>query len=223
MAKPCSKRVPDKTVERLSLYRRLLERMLNGDESYVYSHQLGAMANSTAAQVRRDLMLLGCGGSPIRGYSVQQLIERIGAFLDAPQGQKIALVGIGNLGRAILAYFSLRRPTLSIVAAFDTDPAKVGRVIAGCRCYDVSELDEVVAREGICIGVITVPASHAQQVADQLVTAGICGLLNFAPVRVRVPEGVAVEDMDITMSFEKIAYMTRQRLSPAARDEAQVS
>ena len=204
-------RLPDKTVERLSLYRRLLERTLNGEESYLYSHQLGVLANSTAAQVRRDLMLLGCTGSPIRGYSVTELIERIGAFLDAPQGQRIALVGIGNLGRAILAYFSQRRPNLSIVAAFDIDPQKVGRVIAGCRCYHLNELAAVVEREGIHIGVITVPASQAQQVADQLVAVGIRGLLNFAPVRVRVPDEVAVQDMDITTSLEKIAYITRQR------------
>jgi len=223
MAKLNTNRVPDRTVERLSLYRRLLELMRNGEETYVYSHQLGAMANSTAAQVRRDLMLLGCPGSPIRGYSVRELIGRIGAFLDAPQGQRIALVGIGNLGRAILAYFSARRPSLCIVAAFDSDPDKVGRVIAGCWCYHVSELAGVVRREGIRLGVITVPAGEAQQVADQLVAAGIRGLLNFAPVRVHVPEDVAVEDMDITTSLEKVAYMTRQRPSPAARNGAQVA
>ncbi|MBN1918401.1 MAG: redox-sensing transcriptional repressor Rex [Verrucomicrobia bacterium] len=213
MSTQARNRLPDRTVERLSLYRRLVERMLNGEETYVYSHELGAMANSTAAQVRRDLMLLGCTGSPIRGYNVRELTDRIGAYLDAPHGQRIALIGIGNLGRAILAYFSHRRPSLSIVAAFDTDPEKVGRVIAGCRCYHVGELAEVVEREGIELGVITVPASQAQLVADQFVAAGVRGMLNFAPVRVRVPEDVTVEDMDITMSLEKIAYITRQRVT----------
>jgi redox-sensing transcriptional repressor len=206
-------RLPDKTVERLSLYRRLLERMLDHEETYVYSHELGAMANSTAAQVRRDLMLLGCPGSPIRGYSVRELTERIGRFLDAPHGQRIALGGIGNLGSAILAYFSHRRPNLAIVAAFDIDPDKVGRVIGGCRCYHVDELAEVIAREDIRIGVITVPAGQAQIVADRLVAAGVCGILNFAPVRVHMPENVAVEDVDITTSLEKIAYMAGQRVA----------
>ena len=127
--------ISDKSVERLSLYRRLLMIQLTQGADNVFSHELAALAGSTAAQVRRDLMVVGCSGSPSRGYNVRELMEAIGAFLDAPAGQRVALVGVGNLGRAILAFFGGRRPKLSIVAAFDVDPLKVDRVIHGCRCH----------------------------------------------------------------------------------------
>jgi redox-sensing transcriptional repressor len=175
----------------------------------VYSHQLAALAGGTAAQVRRDMMSIGYTGSPKRGYDVRELIESIGAFLDSPKSQGAALVGIGHLGQAIMSYFAGRRPRLSIVAAFDTDPYKVNRVILGCRCYDISRLAEIVASHDIQVAIITVPAAEAQSTADQLVHAGIRGILNFAPVPLRVPPDVYVEDIDMTMSLEKVAYFAR--------------
>jgi len=203
--------VSERTVERLSLYRRLLSRLRDEAQESVFSHELAAMAGVTAVQVRRDLMSIGYSGSPTSGYAVEGLIESIGRFLDAPGGQRAALIGVGNLGRAILTFFSHRRPKLSIVAAFDSDPGKVGRVISGCRCYPIAELAQVVQDKAIDIGVITVPATVAQEVADLLTRSGVKGLLNLAPVRLRVPANVPVEDLDITMSLEKVAYLTRQR------------
>ncbi len=136
--------ISDKTIGRLSLYQRLLYRLKNEGAANVYSHQLAALADGTAAQVRRDMMAIGYSGTPTRGYEVDELLESIGTFLDAPHGQGVALVGVGNLGRAILAYFAGRRPKLSIVAAFDIDPTKVNRVIHGCRCYPIDQLAEIV-------------------------------------------------------------------------------
>lgn len=199
-----------KTIGRLSLYRRLLNGLLSGGARYVYSHQLAAMAGGTAAQVRRDMMSIGYSGTPTRGYDVVELSESISRFLDEPRGQGVALIGIGNLGRAIMAYFAGRRPNLSIVAAFDSDPHKVGRVIHGCHCYAIQEIATVVAQKDIRVAVITVPASEAQATADRLVRAGVRGLLNFAPVPLRVPPDVSVEDIDMTMSLEKVAYFARQ-------------
>jgi redox-sensing transcriptional repressor len=203
--------ISDRTIGRLSLYRRLLNNLLAEGTQNVYSHQLAALAGGTAAQVRRDMMAIGYTGSPKRGYDVRELIESIGSFLDTPRTQGAALVGIGNLGRAIMSYFAGRRPKLTIQAAFDNDPYKINRVILGCRCYAVAELSAVVRDGDLKVGIITVPASEAQNIADMLVRAGVRGILNFAPVRLRVPPGVYVEDIDMTMSLEKVAYFARRQ------------
>ena len=202
--------ISDKTIGRLSLYRRLLNRLLAEGARNVYSHQLAVIAGVTPAQVRRDIMSIGYSGNPNRGYDVADLVESIGQSLDDPAGQRAALVGTGNLGRALLTYFSGRRPKLSIVAAFDTDPLKFDRVIQGCRCHDAARIPEVVKEQDITVGVITVPAAAAQNVATTLVRAGITGILNFAPVRLAVPAGVYVEDIDLTMALEKVAYFARK-------------
>jgi redox-sensing transcriptional repressor len=202
--------VSQKTIGRLSLYRRLLQSLSAKGVKNIYSHQMASIAGVTAAQVRRDWMVIGYTGSPTHGYEVGELIESIGKFLDSPVEQKVALVGVGNLGRAILIYFSGRRPKLNIVAAFDNDPYKVNRVIHGCRCFPIDQIKDISAENGITVGVIAVPASEAQAVADKMVTAGIKGILNFAPTPLRVGPGIFVDDIDMTMSLEKVAYFARQ-------------
>ena len=199
--------IPVKTIERLSLYRRIL--MDQSGKLNIFSHELAALANGTPAQGRRDLMIIGQEGSPRKGYNIAQLISGIGDILDAPDGQRIALVGIGNLGRAILQYFMGRRPKLSISAAFDIDPDRVGRVIAGCRCYHIDEIAKVVKDENITVGIITVPAEEAQAAANELITAGVRGIVNFAPVRLRAPDSVYLSGLDITTSIEKTAYFAK--------------
>jgi redox-sensing transcriptional repressor len=203
--------IPDKTIGRLSLYRRLLNRLHNEGMRYVYSHQLAILARVTPAQVRRDIMSIGYSGNPNRGYDVLELTESIGQSLDDPKGQNVALVGVGNLGRAILNYFSGRRPRLAIVAAFDNDEHKCERVIQGCRCYSIQQLSKVVKEQNISIGAVAVPAIEAQKVSDILVQAGIRGILNFAPVRLHVPANVYVEDFDMTTALEKVAYFARKK------------
>jgi len=198
-----------RSIGRLSLYRRLLNVFQAEGTRNVYSHQMATLAGCTAAQVRRDLMVLGYSGSPTHGYEVGRLIESLREFLDAPGGQGAALVGVGNLGKAILSYFAGRRPSLQITAAFDNDPYKANRVIHGCRCYAMENLYEVAQSQGIRLAIITVPAQSAQGVADALVKGGVRGILNFAPVRLRVPPHVHVEDIDMTVSLEKVAYFAR--------------
>ncbi len=206
--------ISDKTVGRLSLYRRLLSNLLREkEEEFVFSHRLARAAGVTAAQVRRDMMVIGYNGSPKKGYAIGDLIESIGYFLDAPGVQTVALVGVGNLGRAILTYFAGRRPNLKIVAVFDNDPNKAGTVISGCRCYAMQDMPEVFKEKKVNTAIVTVPASQAQSVADTLVAAGVRGLLNFAPVNLRVPVSVYVEDMDITTSLEKAAFFARCRMA----------
>ena len=201
--------ISGKPIGRLSLYRRLLNSLLQDGEESICSHDLGAKAGVSAAQVRRDIMNIGYSGNPNRGYDVAKLVDSIGNFLDAPEGQKVALVGVGNLGRAILAFFSGRRPKLSIVAAFDNDPEKIGQLIKGCRCYSIKSLGKVTRESKIKIATLCVPAKSAHEVTDILVQAGIKGILNFTPVPLHVPDNLYVEDIDMTTSLEKVAYFAR--------------
>jgi len=203
------KAIPMKTIERTTLYRRFLKTLLDQGKAHVFSHELAALAHRQPAQVRRDLMLIGYSGSPARGYDIAALLATMNELLDHPAGQKIALVGVGNLGRAILSYFMGRRSDLIITAAFDTDDAKIHRVISGCRCYPLSELKAVIQREGIRLALITTPADAAQAVADALVAAGVRAIVNWAPQPLRVPADVLVENRDITMSIEKAAYYAK--------------
>jgi redox-sensing transcriptional repressor len=207
-------RIPNRTVERLLLYRRLLAGLTECGREYVYSHELAALANVTPVQVRRDMMYVGHTGSPARGYEVRHLAERIGRLIDAPGGQTAVLVGLGNLGRALLSHLAARNPRLPIVAAFDNDPSKVDRVIAGCRCFHVSELHKRVRQHGVSVGIVAVPGEVAQEVANVLTKAGATALLNFAPVPLRVREGVFVEQVDITTALEKVAHYAS---TPGAR------
>ncbi|HSW29147.1 MAG TPA: redox-sensing transcriptional repressor Rex [Longimicrobiales bacterium] len=204
-------RMPDRTIERLSYYRRLLQGEWEVGRRHVFSHQLAALAGVTPAKLRRDLTYVGYSGSPQLGYAVDQLRDAIERCL-SPRGHvDVALVGLGNLGRALLTYFSGRYEGLAIRVAFDSDPAKAGRVLQGVRCFPMEEMKEVVLREDISTAIITVPAGEAQKVADQLVVAGIKGILNFAPATLRIGGDVYVETKDLTMAIEKVAYFAQAR------------
>lgn len=205
--------IPVNTLGRLSLYRRLLLEQISAGAVQIYSHQLAALAVSTPAQVRRDLMTIGFAGSPRKGYVIRDLVATINAVLARSVETAVALVGVGNLGRAILAYYANRQP-VRFAAAFDRAPDKAGRILHGCRCYLVEQMPEIIAREQIHVGVIAVPASEAQAVADQLVLAGVKGILNFAPVRLRVPAGLYVEYVDLMMALDKVAYYAHQQVVP---------
>ncbi len=154
-------------------------------------------------------MTIGFTGSPRKGYAIQELVEAINAVLARSVDTAVALVGVGNLGRAILAYYGNRQP-IRFAAAFDRAPEKTGRILHGCRCYPVDQMAEVIQRDAIHVGVIAVPAGEAQAVADQLVLAGVKGILNFAPVRLRVPAGLYVENVDLMMALDRVAYYAHE-------------
>jgi redox-sensing transcriptional repressor len=191
------------------MYRRILLEARKRGVRNMFSHQLATLSGGTAAQVRRDVMTIGYSGSPTKGYDVAELLESIDQFMNDPEGAKVALVGVGNLGRALLAFFQARSRSLRIVAAFDADPYKAGRVIHGCRCYAADEMDQVIEDQNISVGVVAVPAEAAQQVADRLIRAGVGGLLNFAPIALHTPGNIYVEDIDMTTSLEKVAYFAK--------------
>ncbi len=198
-------------VERVSAYRRMLRKLLSEGTTRVYSYELGALEGLSSAQVRRDLMTLGCTGSPSKGYDISAVIEKISELLDPPAGEGIAMVGVGHLGKAILAYATGRFANLCFSATFDSDPEKTGKIIHGCHCFPMQEMEEVLKTRPVAIGIITVPASAAQESAERLAAAGVRGIVNFAPVRLRLPREVFVEDVDITGLLEKVAFFARSR------------
>ena len=200
--------IPARTIERMVLYKRILMDLQSKGVTMLFSHQLAELAHNTSTQVRRDLMEIGYSGSPRKGYKVTELIAAIAQILDGTKERIIGLVGVGNLGRAILSYFSCKHPGLTVAAAFDLDERRVNRVVSGCRCYHLDQFENLVREKQINLGIITVPASAAQSVADRMTGAGIRGILNFAPVPLRVPEGVFVDRIDIASALEKLAYFT---------------
>jgi len=205
--------LPEKTIERLSEYRRTLLNCLARGKTHIYSHELAGLHNITAVQVRRDLMLIGYSSMKKKGYDAQELIKVIGDIIDHKVGLNVAVVGMGNLGRAITTYFNGKRPKLNIVAAFDVDPNKVNRVISGVNCYHMKELPDVIKRNDISIAIISSPPDTANQVAEQLVAAGIKGILNFTTIPLVVPDNVYLEEYDMITSMEKVAYFVKQGYS----------
>jgi redox-sensing transcriptional repressor len=200
------RKISTRSVERLSIYRRALMHGRHEFGPSVYSHQLAQACQLTAAQVRRDLMAIGYSGNPNSGYDVKRLLSSLATFLDSQETRAVAIVGMGYLGRAIAAFLANRSDKIRLVAAFDVDLDKIGLSFSDVRCYSVRQMPEVLAEKRIDIAIVTVPADHAQHVAEQLVAAGVTGILNFAPVVLRLPPRTYVENIDMSVSLEKVAF-----------------
>ena len=201
--------LPERTVERLSEYRRTLLQCLEEGKTHIFSHELAELHHNTAVQVRRDIMFIGYTSMQRKGYDVRELISVIGEILDSEKGINVAVVGIGNLGRAVTTYFVGKRSKLNIIATFDVDHTKIDRVISGVKCYPLSRIKEVVESHQISIAIITVPAASANEVSSQLVESGIKGIMNFTTVPLDVPEDCYLEEYDMITSLEKVAYFVK--------------
>ncbi|MBN3035976.1 MAG: redox-sensing transcriptional repressor Rex [Bacteroidales bacterium] len=204
------KHLPDKTVERLSQYRRSLSNILNTGKTHIFSHEIANLLHITPVQVRRDIMLIGYTGTLRKGYDIADLVALIGRIIDSDPGQRIAIVGMGNLGKAIIHYLHEIRSRLQIVAAFDINPDKIGKTYTSVLCYPMEQMEEVIAREEIRIGIITTPPEVAAAVASELIHAGIRGILNYTPKPLNVPDDVYLEEYDMITSMEKVAYFAKE-------------
>ncbi len=197
------------SVGRLSLYLRRLEALLREGTTRVSSGMLGEPLGVNDAQVRKDLAALGNLGHPGIGYAAPELITAIRRTLGIDREWRVALVGVGNLARALLRYHGFIERGFRTVALFDTDPAKVGQRLDDLEIQAPDQMAAVIARTSAELGVLTVPSGAAQGVAEALVAAGIRGLLNFAPGVLRLPAGIPVVSVDLTVQLEQLAFLVQ--------------
>jgi redox-sensing transcriptional repressor len=199
-------KISEAVVRRLPVYLRYLNELSLSDVQTVSSQDLGDKLNLNPAQIRKDLAYFGEFGRKGVGYNVAYLIEKILQILKLDQTLGVALVGAGNLGRALCNYNMYTKDNMKIVAVFDEDVNKTGGRISHLTVQPMDQLKETVDRLGITIGIITVPAMEAQKVADRFAAAGIKGILNFAPAVLKVPAGVRIHYADFTAELLSLAY-----------------
>ena len=210
--------IPNPAVYRLSFYLRQLESFRRGDRHTISSKQLGEALGYSDAQVRKDLAYFGQFGHPGIGYRVDDLIQQLKKILGTDKIWNVLLVGAGNLGRALLAYKGFVRKGFRMVAIFDTDATKVGRKIGELQIRSDQDIAAVVSELQIRVAMLAVPVEAAQGVADQLVGAGIKGILNFAPVALNVPADVVVQSVDLALQLEQLSF--RMSLGETSQDSA---
>lgn len=199
-------RVPEATVSRLSIYSRFLERLEKNGVTTVSSNEIAKGVGVSPAQVRKDLAYFGEFGTRGVGYNVKDLIHYILKILGLTHPWPVVLVGAGNLGTALCAYRGFRDRGFNIVAVFDNDLLKIGKRIQDLEVLPVERVPEVVAEHGVRIGIITVPQSDTQEVADLLVKSGIEALLTFGPAVIQVPEHVVVRNVDLSIKLEILTF-----------------
>ena len=201
--------IPEKTIERLSEYRRTLVKCHAQGITHIFSHVLAGMHGITAVQVRRDLMLIGFSSDTKKGYDVKVLIDFINNILYSEQPMNMAIIGMGHLGQAVTKYFNGKGLKLRITAAFDVDPNKVGTTIDNIPCYHIEEFEDRVDELDISIAIVSLPTSQASSVVLPIINAGIRGVLNFTSAPLNFPQGIVVENYDITTLLEKVAYFVK--------------
>lgn len=200
------RRIPEATVARLPLYRRGLLDLAARRIATVSSEQLAELAGVNAAKVRKDLSYLGSYGTRGVGYEVRVLLYEIERKLGLTNVSPVVIVGLGNLGQALANYGGFRDRGFPIVALVDADPNKVGMDIGGTTVRPVDELPDLVRDLGLAVGIIATPARAAQDVADQLVAAGVRSILNFAPVVITVPDHVPLRKVDLATELQILSF-----------------
>jgi redox-sensing transcriptional repressor len=195
------------SVQRFSLYLRHLERWSQEGMQVVSSSQLGDALGINDAQVRKDLACLGNLGQPGIGYYTRELIAALRHRLGVDRAWSAVVVGVGNLARALLRYGGFAQQGFKFVGLFDADPQKVGQTIDGLPIHAPEKLAEVIAATKAELAVVAVPADKAQLVADALVAAGIRGILNFAPITLRLPAHVSLVAVDLAVQLEQLAFL----------------
>ena len=195
------------TINRLSIYMRTLQELSEEEVDVISSERLAKQCGVNPAQIRKDLAYFGEFGVRGVGYRVSDLVNQIKDILGLNRPWNLGMIGLGNLGSALIRHGNFVKHGYIFTAAFDVDPQKVGkRLPNGLTINHVDEVEEVVREREVHVGIIATPASAAQSVANQLVLGGINGILNFAPVQIQVPDCCHVENVDFTIKLDAIAY-----------------
>ncbi|HEY8347183.1 MAG TPA: redox-sensing transcriptional repressor Rex [Symbiobacteriaceae bacterium] len=213
MRKP---KIPEAAIKRLPVYLRVLEETAAANIQIISSAELAEKTGFSPEQIRKDLAYFGAFGTRGVGYDAALLSRRIARILGLHKGVKAALVGAGHLGYALARYSIQQHKDVRITAIFDNDPEKIGTDIMGVRVQPVSEIEQTVREQGIKIGIITVPASAAQATAELLAKGGVEAILNFAPAKLRLDPRIFVQNIDLTIELQSLAYYTS-----ASEEEAQ--
>jgi len=201
-----SRKISESTVRRLSLYLRSLEALESEGSSTVSSEELARRGATTAAQVRKDLSLFGSFGKRGLGYAVSELAASLRKILGLDQAWRVALVGAGRIGSAIFHYEGFVQRGFRIVTILDADPRKVGKRWGGVEIRPDRELERALDEESVDIAVLAVPGPVAQGVAERIVESGVRGLLNFAPVHLRLPEEVTLKNVNLVVELEALSF-----------------
>lgn len=207
------KTISQATIDRLPLYYRTLQLAEDEGIEIISSKELGKRLDLTAEQIRKDLAFFGQFGRKGIGYFVDELQTSIGNILGLQHHWRLAIIGIGNLGAALANYKNFPLLGFHVAALFDIDEKIIGTEINGLRIYNFEKINSVASRKQIDIGVITVPAAVAQDVANDLIDAGIRGLWNFAPVKLNVPPEIALVNEDLSISLSALSFHLTQKFS----------
>ena len=199
-------KIPEMTIRRLSVYTRCLTELEEDGVKTISSQELAERFNLNSAQVRKDLAYFGEFGVRGIGYYVAGLKSELQRILGLDRAWPVALVGFGNLGSALFRYKGFARQGFRIAAIFDDDPGKLGREVDGTPILSVADIAREIRARGIHMAILAIPAEGAQSVADALVAAGIKAVLNFAPVRLRVPRDVRLKDVDLSIELETLSF-----------------
>ena len=199
-------RISESTIRRLSKYYRTLRLLQETAVKTVSSESLAKHNGVTAAQVRKDLSCFGAFGRRGLGYNVADLKHNIARIMGLERTWKVALVGVGNIGRALMDYDQFRAQGFQISVAFDSDPAKIGKIIHGVAVRDEANLERDLAAERVEIAVVAVPALLAQSVVDRLVGSGVKAILNFAPINIKVSDGVFIRHENMAIEIEALSF-----------------
>ncbi|MDA8969027.1 redox-sensing transcriptional repressor Rex [Akkermansiaceae bacterium] len=202
-------KIPGKTIYRLSIYHRCLRRLENAETSTISSSALAKAAGVNPSQLRRDLTYLGTFGTRGLGYSVPELTTAIREILGRAQLQPVILVGAGNLGAALLRYAGFHKEGFEVVSAFDAAPEGVAQRGITVPVHHVDEMPSIVEKYSIRLAILSVPVEHAQEVANDLVKAGIQGILSFSPTVLQVPENVTVNSVDLALELEQVSLFVK--------------
>lgn len=199
-------KIPNATAKRIPLYYRYLRTLEESNVERIKSKDFSKLIQVPSATIRRDFSHFGELGRSGYGYDVSYLIQVFSHILNTKVEKRIALVGAGNLGRALVKNNFRRNENLKIVGAFDNDPELIGTTINNVKIYDLEYLPEIVKKEGITTAISTVPSKHSQGAVDQIVESGITAILNFAPGRVKVPDNVKIQYIDLTTELQTLIY-----------------